>query len=371
MSSHPKHPIKASTEPIEELRRFFESGTHGHKVAVVGDSNTAPLYGRPIADALDELDLAAVLRLEFPAGESHKNRETKQQLEDQLLRGRLGREDVLIAVGGGVVSDLTGFVAATYLRGIDWVAVPTTVLAQVDAAIGGKTGVNTPHGKNLIGAFHPPLAVFQHLPSLATLSPLELRNGLAECVKHAVIADVGLFEELEALGRSGTLLPNQALMARCAAVKVAVVDEDPREQGRRRTLNFGHTVGHGVEYASALSHGHAVAIGMLVEGTIAVEMGFWAAQDLDRLRGLLQAFGLPTAPTCRLEDAMPYLLVDKKNSQQDIHCVMPSRIGATHPFDGRWTCAVSFDSLREAWKARAPKPKQKPLSKRKPRAKTP
>ena len=293
----------------------------------------------------------------FPAGEARKTRAVKAALEDRLLADRLDRDTCIVALGGGVTTDLAGFVAATYLRGVPHVLIPTTLLAQIDAAVGGKTGVNTPAGKNLVGAFHFPAAVLVDPRFLATLPDVEWRAGLAEAVKHAVIADPTLFDRLE--GRAAGLRRPRALdtdtLRRCIAVKLAVVRDDPLETGRRRVLNLGHTVAHALEAASRhrIPHGLAVAVGLAVEADLAVARCGLPAADRDRIVGLLRRLGLPTAHPMPFDRLRPFLEVDKKNRAGAVRFALPRRIGTMAGARSGWTVEVGLDDVRRAWEGRA------------------
>ena len=242
---------------------------------VVADIGALRFHGGRLRDALPpETPI-----LEVPSGEHHKNRARKQRIEDRLLSRRLGRDTVIVGFGGGVLTDLAGYVAATYLRGVPFIALPTTLLAAVDASIGGKTGVNTRHGKNLIGVIRQPAAVVADTSLLRTLPDTELQEGLAEALKMAATSDALLFSELErdlepVLRRVPEALAR--LIERSVRTKAGVVAADEREAGLREVLNFGHTVGHGLEHASGfrLPHGRAVAIGVLAESRMAVRAGF-------------------------------------------------------------------------------------------------
>jgi 3-dehydroquinate synthase len=321
---------------------------------VVCDDNTERLFGDTVRDALaphcDQLT-----GLVLPAGEAAKTRSQKQRLEDHMLERGVDRRGCIVAVGGGVVLDVAGFVAATFMRGIDHVNLATTLLAMVDASVGGKTAINTPAGKNLIGAFHHPRAVLLHSGALESLPRTQLLAGLAEAVKHAVLHDAALFAELErwaALGHDRRL-PDE-LLARCVAIKAEVVAQDDRDSGMRHILNFGHTAAHGIEHAThhATPHGHAVAIGMLVECRVALAEGHFPAADLQRLQALLTQLGLPTEPPCSFAEVDRYLARDKKTEADELRCAIPSAIGRTEARDGRWTRVVSRDALRAAWQPR-------------------
>ncbi len=317
---------------------------------LIGDANTDRLFGDETAAALRPL-AERVLRLSFPAGEEHKTRRTKERLEDAMLEARVGRGGCVVALGGGIPLDVAGFVAATFLRGVAHLNVATTLLAMVDAAVGGKTGVNTAHGKNLVGAFHHPRAVLLATPWLASLPSGELRNGLAEAVKHGVVADEGLFAELERMAETGATRPTDPVIGRCVAVKAAVVAEDARETGRRAVLNFGHTVAHAVEKATghAVGHGAAVAFGMLAESLVAGRRCGFPARDGERLRSLLARLGFSLRPPCAFAAAAPYLSADKKNRGGDLRCALPSALGRMAGAESGWTLPVSPAELQAAF----------------------
>jgi 3-dehydroquinate synthase len=327
---------------LEELPGHLERlGLRG-ALWLVSDSAVYPHYG----EALEQRLRAAGYRvssISVPSGESSKDLAVLAQLYDWLLGGGVERRDALLALGGGVVGDLAGFAAASVLRGIALVQLPTTLLAMVDSALGGKTGVNHPHGKNLIGAFHQPRLVLSDTNTLASLPPRELRAGWAEVIKHGVIRDAGLFELLEraagpAEGASALPAALQEparlaeLIRRAAAVKVDVVNIDERETGERMLLNYGHTLGHALEALAgygALLHGEAVAIGMGLAGQIALRLEMWAQSDLERQRALLRAYGLPSSlpPGTDTAELLRLTLHDKKVRAGRVRWVLPTRIG--------------------------------------------
>ncbi len=299
--------------------------------------------------------LPGVPRLVFPAGESHKTRATWGELTDRLLASGADRHAVIVALGGGVTGDLAGFVAATCLRGIRWVAVPTSTLAMLDAAVGGKTGVDTEAGKNLVGAFHPPIAVIADPALLATLPADTFREGLAEAVKHAAIASPDMWQWLEAhaaaiLERDDVVLAE--LVHRSLAIKAEVVEGDEREAGRRAILNAGHTTAHALEHATrfAIRHGEAVAIGLVVEARIAESHSLAAAGTADRIASLLGRLGLPTACPRGVDIAAfrAALVHDKKNRAGEIHATLLAGIGAVaRSAQGGWTQAIDPDRLAD------------------------
>jgi 3-dehydroquinate synthase len=325
------------------------------RAAIIGDATVLALHGEELAGLLRRQGVDVEL-LPFPAGEAHKTRATKEQLEDRLSAAGLERGGCIVALGGGLSLDLAGFVAATYLRGVAHVNVPTSLLAMVDAAIGGKTGVNTARGKNLIGAIHQPIAVLVDPHYLATLPAAQWPAGLAELVKHAVIADAHLFEWIEA--HAAALLgppwrQGDYPLRRCVEIKGEIVQRDEREQGLRSLLNYGHTVGHALEKATGheLDHGRAVAIGMALEGRVAVELCGFPGSELARLRALLERLGLPIRPPAdlSLEDLAPFLATDKKRQDGELRLALPERIGQMAAPKGRFTVPAPRAALERAW----------------------
>ena len=257
---------------LAELPALLSSAAPATRYAVVTDSTVEQRCGRDLAGRLAAAGLAVDL-VSFPAGEWNKTRDTWAALSDRLLAARLGRDSAVVALGGGVVGDVAGFVAATYLRGIPWVQVPTTLLAMIDSSIGGKTGVDVPLGKNLLGAFHQPRLVVADLEVLGTLPAPQLAAGMAEAIKHGVIADAEYFELLEREQPAiavKDLAVLERVVSRSVEIKAGVVSADEREAGRRAVLNFGHTIGHAIEATSgyAVLHGEAVAIGMALEARL-------------------------------------------------------------------------------------------------------
>jgi 3-dehydroquinate synthase len=312
----------------------------GRPLVLISDSNVAPLYGAPLLGELTRGGVEAHLET-FPAGEVHKTRETKAALEDRLVRLGIGRDAAIVAVGGGVTGDLAGFTAATWHRGTPLVHAPTTVLAMCDAALGGKTAVDLPGGKNLVGAFHQPRAIYADVATLATVPEVHFRGGFAEVVKVAVIADPDLFRWLEGSAPELVRRDPEALehaIARSLRIKARVVERDEREAGRRVILNFGHTVAHAVEAASgySVSHGDAVAIGMMVEGTLAVAATGLPAAHLERLRHVLTSLGLPVRwpGGVRIEDVLAAVRHDKKARAGRARYALPTRIGRVPPGRG-------------------------------------
>lgn len=330
------------------------------RYAVLADERVADLYGDVACAALARAG-ARVDLVPFAAGEARKTVATWAELSDALVRLGVGRDGCVVALGGGVTGDVAGFVAATYLRGVDFVQVPTTLLAMVDASVGGKTGVDTAAGKNLVGAFHQPRLVVADPEVLASLPDAELRAGLAEAVKHGAIADAAYLDRI--VRDAGAILRRDAaalgaLVARSVEIKAEVVAADPREAGRRATLNFGHTIGHALEALSgyALPHGFAVATGMVAEAAIGEAAGVTAAGTAARLREALDALGLPTAwpPGADPEAVLAQCRRDKKVRAGRVRYALVARPGEpARTAGGDWTCEVPDAVAAEALAALA------------------
>lgn len=318
-----------------------------HRVAVVSDATVAGHYGSRALRALETEGMEADL-FTFPAGEASKSRARWADLTDRLLEAGYGRDAAVVALGGGVTGDLAGFVAATFMRGVPVVQVPTSLLSMLDASVGGKTGVDTPHGKNLVGAFHQPAHVLVDLSLLRTLPERHRRAGLAEAVKAAAVGDEGLFDWMEARptairdGEPGVLAE---IVHRAVSLKADVVEEDPTEQGRRAILNFGHTVGHALEVLSGyeLLHGFAVASGMRVESKLGELMGVTEPGTAARLAELLDACGVVERPEARVAAPDPESLyaamrTDKKGRSGTPRVALLRGPGRVAPTDsGGWT----------------------------------
>jgi len=298
-------------------------------MVVVSDKNVGRLYSGRVGASLRKVNYEEYGML-FPAGEVNKTLETVAQLWDVFVRARMERKSTVIALGGGVVGDLAGFAAATFLRGVPWVNVPTSLLAMVDASVGGKTGVNLPQGKNLIGAFHAPRLVHVDPEVLSTLPDVELRNGLAEVVKTGVIGDPGLFARCQE-GESAVRSNLDELVRRSIAVKIDIIKEDPYENGIREALNLGHTVGHAVEMVSdfGLHHGEAVSIGMVAEARLSQRMGLAENGLVERLTEALKGLGLPVQipEDMSRDDLIAVMKLDKKRAEGKLRFSLPIRVG--------------------------------------------
>jgi shikimate kinase/3-dehydroquinate synthase len=313
---------------------------------VVTDEQIGPLFATRALASLRDSGYACE-SFSIPTGEEHKTLTTLSSVFDWLLASRVERSDFAVCLGGGVVTDLAGFAAATVLRGIDFVHVPTSLLAMVDASIGGKTGVDHARGKNMIGAFAQPRAVIIDPALLATLPERHLRNGWAEVIKHGVILDEALCRELEAVAGDPRSMMSARLIGWSAAIKAGVVSEDEREAGRRTLLNYGHTIGHAIEsitgYSSVL-HGEAVAIGMRAAGLIAAGMGLLSADALERQQKLIRAAGLPeSAPGVSVDAVLDATLSDKKVRGGEVRWVLLEGIGHAVVRSG-----VPVDAVRRA-----------------------
>jgi 3-dehydroquinate synthase len=313
-----------------------------HSYAIITDSKVTSLYGEKLLEKFKRAQLKTHL-ISFPAGEEHKNRETKAGLEDEMLKLKMGRDSAAVALGGGVVGDIAGFIAATYNRGIPYVQVPTTVVACVDSSIGGKTAVDTPHGKNLIGSFHQPRRVYIDVQTLRTLSEKEIREGLAEVIKYGVIKDETFFEFLEKNITHVFSFASDVLIhiiKRSCEIKAEVVELDEKESNLRKILNFGHTIGHAIENLSdyKISHGQAISMGMVVEGKIALEMGLWKKVEFDRLVSLLKKAGLHTQFPDYFDMSLiiDTMKLDKKTRRGKIEMVLPKKLGAMAEIDGSY-----------------------------------
>lgn len=331
--------------PIIIGRKLLHGGfdlcgfVQGEDCLVVSNVTVAPLYCEQLAPNLIGKNITTI---ELPDGEAHKTVATMQSVLDRLVANGANRDTTIIALGGGVVGDIAGFAAACYMRGVAFVQIPTTLLAQVDSSVGGKTGVNHAGGKNLIGAFHQPEAVLIDTDTLTTLPDRELKAGLAEVIKHGAICDLEFFAWLESnidalLARDPAALAHA--IQRSCEIKAAVVADDEREAGRRAILNFGHTFGHAIEHCQGYGewlHGEAVAAGMIM----AAELSGLAESEVQRLRNLLQRAGLPVqSPSIEAEDWLRAMGMDKKVRQKQLRFVLLSALG-----DARFT--AEFDAQR-------------------------
>jgi 3-dehydroquinate synthase len=348
-----RYPVHIEPGALERLGAIVEEQLGTRRVVMIADETVLGLYrdGR-----LGRVSWEGET-ITFPPGERSKTRETWARLTDALLDRGLGRDAGVVALGGGVAGDLAGFVAATYMRGVPFIQVPTTLLAMLDASVGGKTGVDTPQGKNLIGAFHPPAAVLADPRTLVTLPEREYRAGMAEAVKHGLIADREYFKWMEReadalLRRDPAALEH--LVRRSVEIKAEIVSGDERETGRRAILNAGHTVAHALERATGygLPHGEAVAAGLVAECELATRLGLAAPAVRERVELLLGRLGLPVRlpPAVGADTLLAAMASDKKNRASRVRFALPSALGEV-PGEGAWTVEAAERDIRAALEA--------------------
>lgn len=317
------------------LSSFDRLGGINGRPVIITDENVGPLYAGTLTRILPEAPVITV-----PAGEKHKNLDTVRDIYNQMLAYRFDRNTTVVALGGGVINDMAGFVAATYMRGVDFLTCPTTMLAMVDASVGGKTGVDMPQGKNLIGTFLQPQAVIADLNTLATLPAVELRSGLAEVVKHGLISDPNLLTEIQLIEWDDvveqslneiTLYRVQRLVADAIDVKRQIVEMDPYEKSIRTHLNLGHTFGHAVEQVSQyqVRHGEAVAIGLVCAAHLSAALGFGSPDLQPFIEVILQRVGLPTRIPTAYDPELIYdaMALDKKKAGKTLRYILPEGLG--------------------------------------------
>ncbi|MDH3349179.1 MAG: 3-dehydroquinate synthase [Desulfobulbaceae bacterium] len=327
------YPILIKKGLMVEIGSDLKKRNIAKRWAVVSDDTVAGLYGEMLMKSLADAGVEAEL-ITFPHGEENKHLQTIAGLASKLAQQGFDRKDGLIALGGGVTGDITGFLAAVYMRGIPFVQIPTTLLAQVDSSVGGKTGVDIPEGKNLVGCFYQPGVVYIDPAVLQTLPKEEILGGLAEVIKYGVIVDADFFDYLADKKDEILALDDEVIIkvvARCCEIKASVVEQDEREGGLRRILNFGHTIGHAVEAASGyrLIHGLAIAIGMRAVADLAVYSGLLSKEAALRIEKIIKDYGMPSA----IPDGMDpdqikgYLKTDKKTVGGKVFYVLPTEIG--------------------------------------------
>ena len=327
------YPILIKQGLLDEIGAELQKNPFAKRYGIIADDHVATLFGGRLISSLENAGIQAEL-ITFAHGESSKNLATIAELSSILARKGFDRKDGLLALGGGVTGDITGFLAACYMRSIPFAQVPTTLLAQVDSSVGGKTGVDIPEGKNLIGAFYQPRAVYIDSKALSFLPASEFLNGLAEVIKYGVIYDRDFFKFLEMTLNDILSLNLQVLedvIARCCKIKAAIVEADEKESDLRRILNYGHTIGHAVEAVSgySLAHGLAVAMGMVAAAELAVLKGILDPREKDRLQNLIEKFGLPVKIPAEYDRTRirQYLLRDKKTIAGKPFFVLPTKIG--------------------------------------------
>ena len=326
------YPIYIGANLIDQPA-LFSACEKATSIYIVTNTTVAPLYAERLTKTLASFG-KPVRTISLPDGESYKDWKNLQLIFDDLLKYGADRQTILVALGGGVIGDMTGFAAASFMRGVRFIQVPTTLLAQVDSSVGGKTGINHPLGKNMIGAFHQPVAVVADLSTLKTLPARELSAGLAEVIKHGAIADATFLDWIEANTAALLACDTEAMahaVLRSCQIKSAVVSADEREGGIRATLNFGHTFGHAIEAGMGYGewlHGEAVACGMVMGADLSCRLNHISKADLDRLRKMIQSMNLPTeAPKFGAARYMELMQVDKKTEGGQIRYVILEKIG--------------------------------------------
>lgn len=354
------YPVIVQRGLLSTLSQQVSDAAPAYRYAIIADETVFAHHGEKLRR---DFPSDRTLFLTVPPGEREKTREQWARLTDSLLEWGAGRDTTVVAIGGGVVCDLAGFVAATFMRGVPVVQVPTTLLAMVDASVGGKTGVDTMAGKNLVGAFHNPSAVFVDPDVLATLPLPVFRSGLAEMIKHGVLASESYFDALNdslielAGDRAAFAESLPQLIADSIAIKAAVVTKDEREGGIRQTLNFGHTIAHAIEQQAGydMLHGDAVAIGMIVESEIAVRLGIANEAVVSRVRDAVSKAGLPTQVPAgiNLDAVLAATYGDKKARSGVARYSLPSHIGAMTIGDGAWSVGVEDQIAAAALRAHA------------------
>lgn len=317
----------------QEIKEFVKQAGYSKKALLITDTHVGPLYGKRVQELLAEAGLEATM-VQIPAGESSKNLTVANDVFTRAIELGLDRKSPIFALGGGVVGDLAGFVAATYMRGVPFIQLPTSLLAQVDSSVGGKVAVNHELGKNLIGAFYQPQAVFMELNCMKTLPQREIYTGLGEIIKYGIIYDADFFAFLEENKKQVLALEPEALVhiiARSCEIKAAVVSEDEKEAGLRRILNFGHTIGHAIEKETGYvryNHGEAVATGMVGAAHISRQLGLIDAEAFDRVKNLVAAYNLPLqAGGVTVEAMYGDIFHDKKTVGGKVTWVLMEKIG--------------------------------------------
>lgn len=314
---------------IENCGEYVRKLSNAQKVTVVTDTNVAPLYQWKVLNSLVKEGFQVTTHT-FKAGEESKTLATIAEMYNTLADFKMTRKDIILALGGGVTGDMAGFAAASYLRGIDFIQVPTSLLAQVDSSVGGKTGVDLPHGKNLVGAFHQPIAVLIDPDTLNTLPDAYICDGMAEVIKYGCIKDAEFFENLQ---NENALDHIEDVIEKCVSIKRDVVSRDERESGERMLLNFGHTLGHAIEKIydfKGISHGMAVAIGMVLISRAGEKQGVTESGTTERIIALCEKYGLPTSDKATFADMAESAKGDKKTAGGSINLVMLNKIGDSY-----------------------------------------
>lgn len=342
----PPYPVIIEQNAIDKAGEVAASSrTAGGKALIVSDSNVFPIYGDRVAASLEKAGFQP-FSFVFPAGEESKQISTVCQIYESLSQYGFTRSDFIVTLGGGVAGDMGGFAAATFLRGIPFMQVPTSLLAQVDASVGGKTAVDLPFGKNLVGAFHQPFSVLIDPAVLSTLPSHFFRDGMGEVIKYGCIADAALFASLE----SGKALDDlESVLVRCVACKKEFVEEDTKDTGKRMILNFGHTFGHALEklhHFQGISHGEAVGIGMVLAAEVGEKKGITPSGTADRIAAVLKQYGLPVQTEFSRQEILDATALDKKTMGKLLHFILLEDIGKStiQPFTKEQLAEVFLDT---------------------------
>lgn len=334
------YPIYIEEHLLENAASHIKDIFHGKRIMIVSDDNVFPLYGDLIENQLKEF--ASCSHLILPHGELTKDFQTLPKVYSALIDASITRSDLIIALGGGVIGDLAGFAAASFLRGVDFVQIPTSLLAQVDSSVGGKVAVDLPQGKNLVGAFYQPKMVLIDPSVLKSLPERYIRDGMGEVIKYGCIWDRHLFERLESHHSFKELTEELTeIIARCVDIKRIIVEHDQFDKGERMLLNFGHTLAHAIEqyyHYERESHGEAVAIGMYQISRLAEEISLSARGTSERILKVLKQYGLPYESGLLLEDLLSAISKDKKNLNQKLNLVFLKEIGVSN----YWSMDISF-----------------------------
>lgn len=317
--------VFVGSDLMKRLPDFLSTEEHGQKAVIISDSNVWPIYGDLIENQLNVIGFSASHYV-FPAGEEQKTARTYLAVVEYLAKLHFTRSDMLIALGGGVVGDLTGFVAATFLRGVSYIQIPTSLLAMVDSSVGGKTAIDLSAGKNLIGAFYQPSMVICDISALSTLPKDVFRDGCAEVIKYGILYDKELFSHLEKYGLN---FDAEYVISRCIALKRDVVTADEFDRGERQKLNLGHTIGHGIEACSdfQVSHGYAVAMGTAVIVRYAEIMGYCSKDTVTRILNIIRNFGFSVEIPYSSDKICAFVLSDKKRNGSTVNFIIPEYIG--------------------------------------------
>lgn len=320
-----KYNVFVGTDILKDAGSFISQVVTAQKAAIISDSNVFPIYGNALQNSLTAAGYQ-VVHFIFPAGEGSKNGNTYLNILNFLAENAITRSDIIIALGGGVVGDITGFAAATYLRGVAYIQIPTTLLAMVDSSVGGKTAIDLPAGKNLAGCFYQPRLVLCDLNTLYTLPDAVLRDGCAEVIKYAVLYDTYLFRHLM---ENGLDFDRYTVVSRCVELKRNVVKADEFDRGARQMLNLGHTIGHGIEAQSnyTISHGQAVAAGMAIVAKASWKQGYCDSSVYTNICKILNLFQLPASTVYSAQELYISALSDKKRSGSTVNLIIPLEIG--------------------------------------------